>query len=189
MERVQKDDLDAFGEMFDRHQPPLYAFLCRIVGNAALAEDLTQEVFWKVWTHRLDYDPRRSFKVWLYAVARNAALDHLKVRLRETHFTDMPESVRSRLEEGGEGQHHRKARPSGDLPLQMDIRAALLSLPVEQRIAVALKEVEGHTYREIGEILGCSEGNARVLAHRGRLTLRDLLKAHVDEEGKPCLER
>lgn len=74
MRQTQGGDLDALGALFDRHQPRLYAFLCRLVGDPATAEDVAQEAFWRVWRHRAAYDARRGFAPWLYGIARHLAL-------------------------------------------------------------------------------------------------------------------
>jgi RNA polymerase sigma-70 factor (ECF subfamily) len=178
MERVKADDLAALGCLFDRHLPPLHAFLCRILGNPSEAEDLAQETFWKAWNHRAAYDPSRAFKTWLYSIARHAAFDELKKP----------------------GHHNLSYDPSSDAPsptsesarhpvgiaeataLRLQVRSALLDLPHDQRVAVVLREYDGYTYAEISEVLHCSEGNARILAHRGRLKLREILAPSGDGE-------
>src|SRR5438093_10952840 len=74
MQRTGRGDLTAFGELFDRHQPSVYAFLARFLGNATLAEDVVQEVFLRVWRYRHSFDPAHRFGPWVYGIARRTAL-------------------------------------------------------------------------------------------------------------------
>lgn len=176
MARVQADDLEALGEIYDRHRPALVAFLWRILRNPADAEDLAQEVFWRVWTRRETYDPRRRFASWLFAVARHAALDHLRRPARETSFSDLLDSERLRIENAPAGGSASAGQDAGALEDRIALDAALESLTADQRMALILKEFHGLSYREIGEALECSEGAARALAHRARGTLRRKLQ-------------
>ncbi|MBW3622936.1 MAG: RNA polymerase sigma factor [Armatimonadetes bacterium] len=187
MERVQRGDLKAFETLFDRHQPRLYAFLHRFTGCAFLAEDLTQDVFYKIWMQSRTFHCSSSFVTWSYAIAKNTAMDARKRLRRETRFSEMavgrgaagdeciPDPVRRDLDE--------------TVALRETVRSALLSLPENQRMAVVLREYEGRSAREIGAILGCSENNARILAHRGRRALREMLKVWIDAGGEPCEEK
>src|SRR5262245_35481973 len=74
MERTRRGDLAALGELFDRHQPAVLAFLSRFLGDATLAEDIAQEVFWRVWRYRNSFDPAQRFVAWLYGIARHTAM-------------------------------------------------------------------------------------------------------------------
>src|SRR5262245_39847169 len=91
MQRAGRGDLAAFGELFDRHQPGLFAFLCRFLGDAPTAEDVAQDVFWRVWQYRARFDPSRRFSPWLYAIARRVALDERdRSHRRATSWSDLP---------------------------------------------------------------------------------------------------
>ena len=191
MRRVQAGDLGALGALFDRHHARLHGFLARMTGGAASAEDLVGEAFLRVWASRSTYDADRSFAVWLYTLARRLCMDELKKRSTgETRFTDLGAEGQSLMEEGVLSLSSCAALPP-DPTLRWDLRStlhmALQSLPPDQRAALALKAYDGYSYREIGEILGCSEGNARVLTHRARKALRPLLKEYLNEEEDPCL--
>lgn len=191
MSRAAQGDLDAFAELFDRHQPALLPFLYHLSGDAAAAEDLLQETFLRLWGHRDRYDPRRPFRNWLYAVARNAALNDLRRRRGQAaRFSELSEADRQRVE--GTIDPHAPADPSQgmqDAVLQAALRKALQALPPDQRAAVHLREFEGRSYQDIAEVLGCSAGNARVLTHRGRSALRSALRPLLSEEAEPCPNR
>lgn len=189
MRRVQAGDPEALGILFDRHHLRLYAFLRRVTGNSTAAEDLVGEAFLRVWRSRSTYDARRSFAVWLFTLARRLCLDDWKKGCRlETPLSNLEGDERAMpgatgSEAGSVGWIDGVERSE----LKDQVRSALLTLPEDQRIAVALREYDGCSYREIGEVLGCAEGNARVLTHRARASLRKILKPYMSEEEDPCL--
>jgi RNA polymerase sigma-70 factor, ECF subfamily len=182
MQQAGRGDLTAFGELFDRHQPGLCAFLCRFLGDAATAEDVAQDVFWRVWQYRASFDAGRRFTPWLYAIARRAALDELA----KPHRRAMPWSDLS--PERQERAAAPEVAPGSDalieaLTVKEQVREALRALPPDQRLCVILREYEGRSHEEIAAILGCTEGNARVLTHRARHALRALLRPLLEGEG------
>jgi len=174
MQRTAGGDLSALGELFDRHRPALFRFLCRFLGEAATAEDTAQEVFWRVWQHRATFHRDRSFRAWLYVIARHAALDELRKSRRTLAFSELSEEQRVRLQAAGDGALFASAM-ADRLDLRSQVREALQALPPDQRMSLILREYEERSHREIGEIMGCSEGAARVLVHRARRALRGVL--------------
>lgn len=177
MARVGRDDTAALGELFDRYHPPLFAFLLRVAGDRAVAEDLAQEVFWRLWEQRTRFDPDRSFAAWLYTIARRLAWNELQCAAHRTaRFSELSETEQRRFEAQG-GEPHTIPPEEAVLAAagRSQVQAALQTLPPDQRLCIVLREYEGRSHREIGEILGCSEGNARVLTHRARRALRPLL--------------
>jgi RNA polymerase sigma factor (sigma-70 family) len=188
MERLRRDDVSALGELFDRHRPSLFAFILRLVGDWALAEDLAQEVFWRLWERRASFDSRRRFSTWIYVIARRMVWDALKSgQHRTTRMSELSEAEQRQLEVLSAAS---AARPPEELMLQAteweQVQAGLRALPFQQRVSVLLREYEGRSHREIGEILGCSEGKARVVFHRARRALRALLSPLLESEEKPC---
>ena len=156
MRRVQGNEVAALGEIFDRYQARLVAFLLRFCGDRAQAEDLAQESLWRVWENRSRYESRRPFSTWLFVVAKNVALNQKKhaACLHSVSLTSLSET-----EPSAKGETDGFAVRDG-------VREALLKLPPDQRLCIILHEYEGFSYREVGEILGNSEGAARGLAHR-----------------------
>lgn len=180
MLRTGGGDLEALGELFERHHGAIHRFVRRFLGDAA-ADDVTQDVFWRVWQYRGTFDGNREFSTWIYTIARHAALDELRRRNRHA----IPFSGLSEPPDDGE-QPAAMALGSdqsvGRLLLREQVQAALLQLAPEQRACVILREYEAKSYREIGEIMGCTEVNARVLTHRARRAMRDLLQPLLDAE-------
>ena len=165
MERAQNGDRTAFAALYTRHRPALTAFLTRFTGHAALAEDLAQESFLRLWEARGRFDRRRKFKIWLYVAAKNLALNALKSR-REQPLgeTDRAEAVQ---------------RPS---VLVEAVAEALQSLPEPQRLALVLTVYEQFSHREAAKAMGCTEVSARVLAFRARQTLKQRLALLLERE-------
>src|SRR5712691_1030013 len=99
MARVGRDDTAALGELFDRYRPPLFLFLLRLDGDRAAAEDLVQEVFWRLWERRNDYDPDRRFSTWFYVIARRLAWNEMQCASHRTmRFSELSEAQQQRLE-------------------------------------------------------------------------------------------
>lgn len=177
MRHVTAGETAALGVLFDRYEPRLTAFLTRFLGERAVAEDVAQDTFWKVWENRAVYDSRRqSFRVFLYVVARNLARnEHNRAGRRRTVPLDH--------EVGGESSEG-PAHVSERRYVQDCVRTALLTLPEEQRLCVVLREYEGYSFRETAQVLGVSEVHARVLAFRARARLKHLLVHLLESE--PC---
>jgi RNA polymerase sigma-70 factor (ECF subfamily) len=182
MERTRRDDLAALGELFDRHQPAVLAFLSRFLGDATLAEDIAQEVFWRVWRYRNSFDPAQRFVAWLYGIARHTALSEARRRHRRELSLEQLSTAARESAAGNEGSHGFHDRLIQDLALREQVRQALQALPPEQRACLILREYEQRSYQEIAAILAYTPENARVLAFRARRALRELLKRDWQEE-------
>lgn len=190
MDRAGRGDVEAFGKLFDTYQRPLFGFLFHLVGDATTAEDLVQEVFESAWRYRASYDPRRKLTGWLYAIARRAAFREIKKpHHRDVRFCELSQAQMDRIDAGGAGNPSEfGAAESPESGLAAELRDALQALHPQQRAAILLREYEGRSYREIGEVLACSEGNARVITCRARQALRDLVKDAISERGTRCCE-
>jgi RNA polymerase sigma-70 factor (ECF subfamily) len=166
MRRVAGGDQQALAWLFDRHKARLYGFLCYLVGDRPLAEDLLGETFLRVYRARGGYRYGSGFTAWLYRIARNLALGELRKRsVRDRLQTRLAWEVRSTEQE---------VWPQDDC--SAEIRAALLALPEEQRAAIVLKEYRELSYREIALVLGCTEEAARARTYRARQSLRTALQ-------------
>ncbi len=149
-------DERAFELLVSRYVGPLYRFLFRLVRNAQTAEDLSQETFVKVWKSLKRYDPSKSFKAWIYAIARNTALDALRKKDPMT-FTAL-----EREDANGDDLNLaidvEDTRPLPDeLAAQEETAEALdramAHLPPKQQAVVLLHDAEGLTFQEIGDSL------------------------------------
>lgn len=182
MQRTTGGDLAALGELFDRHQPALQAFLSRFLGNTTWAEDVAQEVFMRIWRYRHSFDPAQRFTAWLYGIARHAALTEMSHSYRRDLSLDqLPADPREPPGQGETGSAF-PDRLIHQIDVREQVHRALQELPPEQRACLIMREYEQRPYQEIAAILRCSPENARVLAFRARRALRSLLKTTMQEE-------
>lgn len=158
--------------LFDRYAGRIEALVMRFTGNLALARDITQTTFLSVVKGRGRYVDGCRFRPWLYTIAMNALRDHLRRTKRELLVPNG-----GPLLDGG--LHRDQHRDPG---LQRVLLTALGELPPEQREAVVLHQLEGFSFDEVAEILGCSRSAAKVRAHRGYRRLREQLHDTWEED-------
>ncbi len=149
-------DHAAFAEVVRAYQAPVWRFLRHLVGDAALAEDLTQETFIRVYRKLDGFRFRSKFSTWVYQVARNIGIDALRSRTR-----------RDRLVAVLRPRH--QATPGPEMRVEID--EALAGLSPKLRETFLMVEVLGITYRETAEALGIPEGTAKTRVHLARRQL------------------
>jgi RNA polymerase sigma-70 factor, ECF subfamily len=167
MRRVADGDSAALALLFDRHKSRLFAFLYHLMGDRAAAEDLLGETFLRVYQARTRYRHGSGFTPWLFAIARNLALGELR------HRGVVSRAQQRLIEEAPEDE---TAQAMEREEVGERVRAALATLPEEQRSALVLKEYQQLEYREIAQVLGCTEAAARARTYRGRIALREALR-------------
>jgi RNA polymerase sigma-70 factor (ECF subfamily) len=166
--RAKEGDREALRYLYVSYSHNIYGYVRSIVRDDHEAEDVTQHVFAKLMTTIVKYDDRGvPFFAWLLRLARNVAIDHLRAnRMTPTDNVFDPDA------------------PSGiDLDQAETVRAALASLPDEQRRVVLMRHVVGLTPGEIADRLGRTEGSIHGLHHRGRRALQRELERL---ESTPC---
>ena len=176
--RCRTGESAAFEELYRAHSPRLFGLACRMVGRS-FAEDLLQDIF--LTAHRkLDrYRGESSLGTWLFRVATNVCLDHLRSRSnRNAQLTsEFDEAVSpDELAAGSAG-------PVMGVVDRMDLERALADLPPGCRAVFVLHDVEGFEHREIAEQLGVAEGTSKSQLHKARLRLRRALTT-PDARGK-----
>ncbi len=174
-------DSDAWGSLVRREQRRVYGLCYRFTGSASHAEDLTQEVFFKVYRNLQSFDPAKAgFGVWLTTLTRNLLVDHYRrSRLeRASESLDEPFGDESdgltradRLPDNGPGQDQHVA----GLELRARVQAALARVTPELREAVILRDLQDMDYREIADVLGIPQGTVKSRISRGRAELARLL--------------
>lgn len=168
----------SWDEIVRQHSVRVYRLAYRLTGNRHDAEDLTQEVFVRVFRSLSSYQPG-TFEGWLHRITTNLFLDQARRRQR-IRFDAFPENADDRMP---------GASPSPDLRLadQMfddDIETALAQLQPDFRVAVVLCDVEGLSYDEIADVVGVKIGTVRSRIHRGRAMLREALKHRAPTESR-----
>jgi RNA polymerase sigma factor (sigma-70 family) len=160
-----------------RFQRRVYGLAFTVLGDAAAAEDVAQETFSRAWRHAAAYDPRRGpVSTWLLVIARNLAIDAL--RLRRAMPTD-PMTLIDLQGASAEPDPEAHALESEDVER---VRDAVRSLPIDQRRALVLAAFHGRTAREIGESEGIPLGTAKTRIRGAMLKLRASLAAKDDEQ-------
>ncbi|HET6151378.1 MAG TPA: RNA polymerase sigma factor SigE [Marmoricola sp.] len=171
-------EVPTWDEIVAEHSTRVYRLAYRLTGNAYDAEDLTQEVFVRVFRSLHTYTPG-TFEGWIHRITTNLFLDQARRKSR-IRFDALPEDADNRLPSP-------VATPDAAYLNQMfdaDIEAALAALPPDFRAAVVLCDVEGLTYDEIADVLGVKMGTVRSRIHRGRTMLRKALAHRAPTSGR-----
>ena len=167
-----KGDADAFGRLYEVYVDRVYRHVYYRVGNTKDAEDLTQQVFLKAWQAIGRYKQTSSpFLAWLMRISHNLVIDFYR-SIKDKVFLDaeiVANDVCSSPERIVETEF-----------TQQMLRRAILQLPDEQQQVILMSFIEGFTYAEIASTLGKSEGNIRVILHRGLKKMRNLLEKEKD---------
>jgi len=152
------------------HSARVYRLAYRLTGNPHDAEDLTQEVFVRVFRSLSSYTPG-TFEGWLHRITTNLFLDSAR-RKQRIRFEGLADEMAHRLP----GSEPTPAQAFDDSHLDDDVQAALKALPPEYRAAVVLCDIEGFSYEEVAATLGVKLGTVRSRIHRGRAQLRSALE-------------
>ena len=175
----------AYRELVRRYERPVFALLYRMVRDRELAEDLAQETFVKALNAIDSYRPEFKFSSWIFKIANNAAIDHLRRRELDTLSLDgsphaeTPEAMQATaLQIGARQESPLDAVEAKELGGA--IEAAIGRLRPEYRSCILLRHVEGRAYEEIAEILDLPLGTVKTYIHRARNELR-LALAHLKE--------
>jgi RNA polymerase sigma factor (sigma-70 family) len=163
-------DLPTWEDIVRLHSARVYRLAYRLTGNPHDAEDLTQEVFVRVFRSLSSYTPG-TFEGWLHRITTNLFLDSAR-RKQRIHFECLADDMAHRLP----GSEPTPAQAFDDTHLDDDVQAALRALPPEYRAAVVLCDIEGFSYEEIAVTLGVKLGTVRSRIHRGRAQLRSALE-------------
>ena len=182
MLRVAAGDEGAFNFLVEKHNRPVIHFLYRMVHNQAVAEELAQEVFLRVYRARDSYRAEAKFTTWLYRIATNLAVNNARdtkqERSAQTIYLDAPDP------ETGTTPDVADDDPSVEQRLMKDERMAairnhVMALPERQRMAVLMHKYQGMDYKQIGDVLKLSESATKSLLFRAYQTLRDKLKEFI----------
>jgi len=182
MLRVRDGDDAAFNYLVERYRRAMISFMFRMVHNAAIAEELAQEVFLRVYRSRSGYAADAKFTTWLYRIATNLAVNHAR-----DHKHERPEekaSLDEVDEETGMSLDVADDRPNVEQEILRHerlraIRQQVEALPERQRIAVMMHKYQELDYRQIAEVLHLSESATKSLLFRAYETLRQTLKDFV----------
>lgn len=174
-------NLDAFALLVDRYRSRVFSLAYRLIGDKGEAEDMAQETFLKVYRNLDKFNLQLSFSTWLYKVATNVCLSHLR-RRRFLPCLESDERELERMAPSGTGNPAELLEQSEVSDL---LRTALQKLPTRCQLVLILKYMNGLSYVEIAEILKTSRENVETTLYRSRKLLARLLVEHFPE--KRCL--
>jgi len=182
MLRVSEGDDQGFNYLIEKYRKPIIHFMFRMVHNQAVAEELAQEVFLRVYRSRQTYRAEARFTTWLYRIATNLGVNHARdtkhERAAQNVYLDQPDP------ETGTTPDVADSTPSVEHDLVRNermraIRQHVMALPERQRMAVLMHKYQGMDYKQIGEVLKLSESATKSLLFRAYQTLRERLKEFV----------
>jgi len=182
MLELSSGNMAGFDFLIQKYRKPIIHFMYRMVHNQAVAEELAQEVFLRVYRSRETYRAEARFSTWLYRIATNLGVNHARdnrhERTASTVYLDEPDSETGTTPDvadttlSAEANLLRRERMNA-------IREHVMALPERQRMAVLMHKYEGMDYKQIGDVLKLSESATKSLLFRAYQTLREKLKNFI----------
>lgn len=174
----------AFREILQRYEAPVFSLVVRMVRDRELAEDISQEAFLRAFQAIKSFDPSYKFSSWLFKIANNLTIDHLRRRKLDTvsihgssYATTAAEAEETKITIESKGENPEEYTASRELG--SEIEKAIACLRPQYRTAVLLRHVEGFSYEEIAEVMELPLGTVKTYIHRGRSELKELLSKVV----------
>jgi len=185
-----RNDERAARELVERFERPVFSLVYRMVRDRELAEDLTQEVFIRTFNNLRRYDRSYKFSSWLFKIAYNLTVDHLrKKQVKTISMHGAPDAVTSERQEATsltlESGEESPAAVVEARELAGHLEDAIAKLRPEYRTAILLRHVEGRPYEDISDIMGVPLGTVKTYIFRARRELRDLLEEVREEDDEP----
>jgi RNA polymerase sigma-70 factor (ECF subfamily) len=181
LQGISVDEARRFDAIVQQHKNRIYHYICRMTHDSPEAEDLTQEVFIKAYTSLSSFRHDAAVDTWLYRIATNLVIDRFRRRKRT------PQAISPNEEEGDALAElpatDRESNPAACLELtelQGQVHQAIASLPPKLRAAIVLHDMEGLSYEEVAEALGCPVGTVKSRLFNGRSVLRRKLARYIE---------
>jgi len=178
--RAQAGDHQAFADLYSLHKKRIYSLCLRMVGNAAEAEDLTQEAFLLLHRKIATFRGDSAFSTWLHRLAINVVL--MRLRKKGLSLISLDEAM-DPVQEERPGRSFGSPDPklTGSID-RLALGRAIANLPAGYRLIFVLHDIEGYEHNEIATMLDCSIGNSKSQLHKARLKLRDALRTSTRQE-------
>jgi len=182
---AQAGDREAFDFLVEKYKDIVYAVAYRFAHDPDLALDLAQDSFIRAYRGIKSFKGRSSFSTWLYRVAMNTCIDYTRRRSRSVDPQTVPEEV-AEYADAEPLESHGESKPdslalSGELGEK--IQEAIDALPEYHKSVFVLYEIEGMSYKEIAEVVGCSIGTVMSRLHYARKKLQRMLRPYVEDGG------
>ena len=179
MERVGAGDHAAFRELVERHRNAVIGTVTKMLGNSSDSEDISQQVFLRIWRNAQRYRPDAKFTTYLFTITRNLVFNETRRRGRkkEVSSDERQENANHAVEANPD---HRPDSELLQAELQQAVDKAIAALPEVQRMAVVLRRYDQLSYEEIAEVLKLSVSAVKSLLFRARTTLRESLSGYLE---------
>jgi len=184
MEACAEGSEAAFSALVERYKGRVVNLVYRFLGDQERAQEIAQEVFLRVYSHRRRYRSGGKFSTWMFTIAANLAKNELRYRSRRRNIVSLEalkDAYGGDLPELGD-QSNSPAEDAEKSNLSRLVAEALEKLPPKHRMAVVLRDIEGLSYEEITRVLKIPGGTVRSRINRGRLMLKELLKPYVERD-------
>ena len=170
MLKVKSGNVELLGLLYERYKKWLYNFFQQMYYNSDVSEDLVQNVFVRILKYKHTYSEDSKFVTWLFQIARNESHSYYNKHIKNREAIGL-ESVSYKLSENQSIHDNLEDKESVRM-----LNQAIEKLPYEKKEVITLSKLKQLKYKEIGEIMGCSEANARIKAHRA---LQDLKTVYM----------
>ena len=173
---AQAGNPDAFDELVRKHNQRVYVLARRMLGNAEDAEDVHQEAFLLAWRNLKRFRGDCEVSTWLHRITVNLCLSRKRLKSATYELVSFDEELAGHSEQGSDAGVER-------METVVAARRILASLPANYRAVVILRELEGRSYQEMAEIMGCSLDSVKTSLHRARKMLLERAAPETEEEG------
>jgi len=187
MARVAEDEERAFAELVRRYQGRITNLVSRVLNDRECADDLTQEVFVRVFVHRRNYRRGSKLSTWLFTIAANLAKNEIRRRVRRRNWFSL-DALQEVLNDSAMVFADRRESIDRSLEreqLQELMGRAIAAVPEKYRLALVLRDIEGMPYEEIAVVLGVPGGTVRSRINRARSMLKRKLQPMLRREPQP----
>ena len=182
IERCRASDESAFNEVVSRYKAQVYNYIYRMTGSSDDAEDLTQEVFIRMYTSIDSFRSQSSLSTWLFRIASNLCIDRFRRSKTRAAAFSLDEPIQGNDSESGHeipDSTYEPQRLLENTEMAEQIQLSLAQLPEKLRAAVILHDVEGLPYDEIAQIVGCPLGTVKSRLFNARMQLREKLSGYL----------
>ena len=172
LKKAQKGDPEAFNRLMETHERQIYALSLRMMGNSEDAKDCMQEAMIRIYRSIASFKGESAFSTWIYRITTNTCLDELRRRKNRAGT-----SLDSLLDDGWSPADPSEAPEESVLrhERQNALKNAIVSLPADMRAVIVMRDVEGHSYEEIADILDVNIGTIKSRISRGREKLKSII--------------